>query len=235
MGPPGSCDGATVSSNCVLRVGERWYSWYTGISQWPYLASVCLATSSDGISWDKYPHNPVLSYNPYVATDAFMVATPWVLHEEGIYKMWYNSRGFADGTKLGNYRIGYAESLDGIHWERCDILPVLGPSSHGWDAQMVEYPAVANLGGHYYMWYCGNEYSTIGCAQGRSITSVLVETRTGESRVPDASWSGWQSHTQSTGSVLREMRGNVQVRLSLRTANRRISPMIQRFSIEPDR
>jgi predicted GH43/DUF377 family glycosyl hydrolase len=234
-GPAGSCDGATVSSNCVLRVGKRWYAWYTGISQFPYLASVCLASSADGVSWEKYPHNPVLGYNPYVATDAFLVASPWVLHEEGVYKMWYNSKGFGDRTSPGEYHIGYAESLDGIHWERCPILPVLGPSGRGWDSQMVEYPAVANLGGQYYMWYSGDAYSTIGGAQGRPITSVRVESRTGESRVPDPGWNAWQAHTQPTASVLREMRGNVQVRLSLRTADRRISPMIQQLSIEPER
>jgi predicted GH43/DUF377 family glycosyl hydrolase len=234
MGPPGSCDGATVSSNCVLRVGARWYAWYTGISQYPYLAGVCLATSSDGVRWEKYPQNPVLSYNPYVTTDAFMVATPWVLHEEGVYKMWYNSRGFGNGTNPGDYHIGYAESLDGIHWERCPILPVLGPSGHGWDGEMVEYPAVASLGGQYYMWYSGNEYGTIGGARGRSSTSVLVESRTGDPRVPDASWSAWQAHGKPAASALREMRGNVQIRLSLRTADRRISPMIQDLSIEPE-
>jgi predicted GH43/DUF377 family glycosyl hydrolase len=142
LGPPGSCDGATISSNTVLRIGTRWYCWYTGISQFPYLAGVCLATSSDGIRWEKYAHNPVLGYNPYVATDAFMVATPQVLYEEGVFKMWYNSKGFGAGISAGDYHIGYAESLDGIHWERSPILPVLGPSGHGWDSQMVEYPEV---------------------------------------------------------------------------------------------
>ena len=26
LGPPGSCDGATISSNTVLKIGDRWYS-----------------------------------------------------------------------------------------------------------------------------------------------------------------------------------------------------------------
>jgi predicted GH43/DUF377 family glycosyl hydrolase len=234
LGPDGACDGATCSSNSVLRVGERWYNWYTGISQVPYLASVCLATSTDGIHWEKYAHNPVLGYNPYVATDAFMVATPQVLYEEGVFKMWYNSKGFEAGkTTQGDYRIGYAESLDGIHWERCARLPVLGSSGNGWDSQMAEYPEVQNVGGHYYMWYCGNRYSDIGCSQGRAITHASVESRTGSSPTPNSGWTAWRAHDTPLGSSLNDSRGYVQLRITLRTADPTITPMIQMLTARP--
>lgn len=232
LGPPGSCDGATISSNTVLKLGDRWYSWYTGISQIPYLASICLATSGDGIHWDKYPHNPVLSYNPYVETDAFMVATPQVLHEEGVFKMWYNSKGFGEGRSIGNYRIGYAESLDGIHWERCAKLPVLGPSGSGWDATMVEYPEVLNIGGTHYMWYCGEGYGTIGYAKGRTVTSAVVETRTGSSATPDSRWSAWTAHDDPLASALKQPRAHAQMRVTLQTTDRGVTPMVQNLSVQ---
>jgi predicted GH43/DUF377 family glycosyl hydrolase len=231
-GPEGACDGATVSSNCVLKISDRWYNWYTGISQVPYLASVCLATSADGIRWTKYPFNPVLGYNPYVPTDAFIVGTPQVLYEDGVFKMWYNSKGFGKGTSIGDYRIGYAESLDGIHWERCQKLPVLDAAGNGWDSQMTEYPEVEKVGGRYYMWYCGNGYNNIGCAEGRAITQATVESRTGASAAPDASWTAWRAHDAPLESSLGDSRGHVQLRITLRTTDPRVTPMIQQLLIE---
>jgi predicted GH43/DUF377 family glycosyl hydrolase len=231
IGPPGSCDGATISSNTVLKVGDRWLCWYTGISQFPYLGSVCLATSRDGIHWEKYPHNPVLGYNPYIASDAFLVATPQVLYEEGVFKMWYNSKGFGSGTSAGDYRIGYAESLDGIHWERSPVLPVLGPSGHGWDSQMVEYPEVLSRNGRYHLFYCGDGYGTIGYAEGKALTRATLETRSGRTAVPDSSWGAWTSRA-STGALTSESGSYMQIRVSLETSDPRVSPMIQRLTLK---
>lgn len=231
LGPPGSCDGATISSNCVLKVGGTWYSWYTGISQVPYLASVCLATSSDGIHWEKYPHNPVLSYNPHVRTDAFMVATPQVLHEDGVFKMWYNAKGYGEGNQPGEYSICYAESLDGILWERCPRQPVLGPSGSGWDGQMVEYPEVLNLDGTYHLWYSGNGYGKLGHAQGRALASAVVETRTGAAPRPDATWSEWIAHATPLASPLPGPQRYLQVRVRLKSADRAITPMVQHLAV----
>jgi predicted GH43/DUF377 family glycosyl hydrolase len=233
LGPPGSCDGATISSNTVLKIGDRWYCWYTGISQFPYLASVCLATSRDGVRWEKYPHNPVLGYNPYVQTDAFMVATPQVLYEEGVFKMWYNSKGFGTGTSPGDYHIGYAESLDGIHWERSPILPVLGPSGRGWDSEMVEYPEVIALNGRYQLFYSGNGYGSIGYAEGRPLTRVVLETRSGATAVPDSSWSEWVSHMPTSDHVLHKPGAFLQIRAILETRDARVTPMIQQLCLKP--
>lgn len=232
IGPPGSCDGATISSSCVLRVGQSWYSWYTGISQVPYLASVCLATSADGIHWRKYPHNPVLSYNPYVHTDAFMVASPQVLHEEGVFKMWYNGMGYGAGEQPGEYSIGYAESLDGIQWERCPRRPVFAASGLGWDASMVEYPEVLQIDGKYELWYCGDGYGNIGRATGRALTSAVVESRGGRSPRPDAGWSDWVEH-QPPASPLQSGVRYLQIRVRLRSDDRMVTPMVQHLAVLP--
>jgi len=234
VGPPGSCDGATISSNCVLRVGETWYSWYTGISQVPYLASVCLATSADGIHWHKHPHNPVLSYNPYVRTDAFMVATPQVLYEGGVFKMWYNAKGFGAGEQPGEYSICYAESLDGIQWERSPRQPVLSASGVGWDAHMVEYPEVLKLDGKYELWYCGDGYGNIGRATGRALTSAVVESRGGRSSRPDAGWSDWVAH-EAPASPLQAGARYLQIRVRLRSDDRTVTPMVQHLAVLPAR
>ena len=41
-----------------------------------------------------------------------------------------------------SYRIGYAESEDGLQWERLDELTGINVSENGWDSQMVAYPYV---------------------------------------------------------------------------------------------
>jgi len=59
--------------------------------------------------------------------------------------------------------MGYAESVDGISFERMDhVLTGLAPSPSGWDSEMIEYPCVINHKGTYYMFYNGNDYGRDG-------------------------------------------------------------------------
>jgi len=69
--------------------------------------------------------------------------------------MWYASRG-------ESYRIGYAESADGLRWERKDHLSGINVSESGWDSEMVEYPFVFDAKGRRYLLYNGNDYGRSG-------------------------------------------------------------------------
>ena len=69
--------------------------------------------------------------------------------------MWYSYKGC-------EYQIGYAESLNGVSWERKDDLVDLPKSSHAWDSQMMAYPYVFTHGEKYYMFYNGNNYGEKG-------------------------------------------------------------------------
>ena len=69
--------------------------------------------------------------------------------------MWYSHRG-------SSYRIGYAESNDGIRWQRMDGNCTIDVSGFGWDTDMVEYPHVFDHGGARYMLYNGNNYGKTG-------------------------------------------------------------------------
>ena len=228
-GPLGSYDAFTASSCSVLRVGERWMMWYGGIEQVPYLASVCLATSEDGHTWEKFARNPVLSFNPHLEAEAFLVAAPHVLYEDGLFKMWYSAKGYGEAAKMGDYRICYAESRDGILWDRFPKNPVVGPSPSGWDSKMAEYPEVLQVDGEYHMWYCGDGYGSLGYAKGRPLARVRIQTRVSNTKTPDATWSEWSDpYADPTGSaVTHETAAFLQIRVRLETEDRGFSPAVQ--------
>ena len=64
--------------------------------------------------------------------------------------------------KSTDYRIGYAESLDGLTWERLDHLSGIDVSSSGFDSEMIEYGAVVRYYGQRFMFYNGNNYGYDG-------------------------------------------------------------------------
>jgi predicted GH43/DUF377 family glycosyl hydrolase len=228
-GPEGSFDGFAVSSNSVLYVNDKWYCWYTGISQVPYLSSIGLATSEDGHVWKKYPFNPVLGYNPHIRHEAFMVAKPHVLYEDGIFKMWYTAQGMLEYGKIANYCICYVESLDGIHWQRYQGNPVVKPSSTGWDHTMVEYAEVINDNGIYHMWYCGDNYSNIGYARGRSLANIKIQIRSGNTSEPNDTWTDWTNMTTYKSFKLKA--AYLQFRITLITEDPDLTPVLQNLKL----
>ena len=93
----------------------------------------------------------------FKSKEEYAISRPCVIKEDGIYKMWYSYRGGSD-----TYRIGYAESADGIHWGRKDEEAGIDVSESGWDSEMIEYPFVLEHKGKKYMLYNGNSYGKTG-------------------------------------------------------------------------
>jgi hypothetical protein len=72
---------------------------------------------------EKYSGNPILSTGPAGTPDSHRVQFfGSVIRIGGKYHMWYSAddQGRAGGTQRGatRFRIAYAESADGIHWQR---------------------------------------------------------------------------------------------------------------------
>jgi hypothetical protein len=148
-----------ISSPYVIVENGLWRMWY--LSGLPWESAVpqplpqyhlCYAESRDGINWQ--PTNRVCI--PHAHPGEVAISRPCVLRDQ-IYKMWYSYRGRAFG-----YRMGYAESLDGLAWTRLDHLAGLPQSTAGWDSEETAYPMVFNHAGHRYILYCGNGYSRAG-------------------------------------------------------------------------
>jgi len=74
-----------------------------------------------------------------------------------VYRMWLSYK-----THTQTYRIGYAESKNGVDWHRMDHLAGINVSSDGWDSEMIEYPYVFTHGKKKYMAFNGNGYGENG-------------------------------------------------------------------------
>jgi hypothetical protein len=83
------------------------------------------------------------------------ISRPCVVRDGLLYRMWYSYRS-------PGYRIGYAESQDGVEWERLDHLAGIDASDSGWDSEMIEYACVFDANGERYMLYNGNGYGASG-------------------------------------------------------------------------
>ena len=136
--------------------------WYISCVRWELVESkprhwyhLKYATSVDGINWLREGIVAVDFKSP----DEYAISQPWVLKEGGKYKMWYSYRG---QPSIKTYRIGYAESIDGIKWTRMDGAAGIDVSESGWDSQMICYPFVFDHEGKRYMLYNGNDYGKTG-------------------------------------------------------------------------
>lgn len=143
---------------CVLKDGAVWRMWYLSCERWEQVDGqpkhyyhLKYAESTDGIDWKK---SGIASID-FKSDEEYAIARPCVIKENDTYKMWYCYRG-------DRYRIGYAESKDGIHFDRKDELVGLDTTEGEWDSDMVEYPHVFDYDGRRYMLYNGNDYGKSG-------------------------------------------------------------------------
>ena len=83
---------------------------------------------------------------------------PYVVEQSGLYKMFYSIRHIAPRA----YGLGYAESKDGINWQRKDEEMGLKTSENGWDSDSIEYSAVIEIKGKTYCFYNGNDFGGTG-------------------------------------------------------------------------
>jgi hypothetical protein len=145
---------------------RTWKLWYASSTGWTLvhdhpepIYQVKYAESNDGIHWVR---NNIVCL-PY-GFEGEANARPCVIKENGRYRMWYCFRGSVDyrTDKEQSYRLGYAESRDGIDWTRDDASIGIERSDAGWDSLMMEYPYVYEHKGRKHMLYNGNGFGETG-------------------------------------------------------------------------
>lgn len=144
----------------VGSVGEGWVA---NIDQKKLpLYQMKYINSADGIDWNENRSKKCMEF---ANEDEHGFGRPYVFKEQNIYKMYYSIRTYSRG-----YYIGYAESNDGVRWNRKDSLCNITTSKSGWDSKNISYPTLFKNHQKSYMFYNGN-----GCGQSGFGYAELVD------------------------------------------------------------
>lgn len=140
--------------------------WYLSCIRWEIfdgkpepIYNIKYAESKDGINWKQTGKVAI----PLNEEEGGLVSAS-VIKENNVYKMWFGKRRKSDyrNNIQNTYRIGYAESEDGIDWERKDGLAGIDIAASGWDSEMISYPNVFRNGESLTMLYNGNGFGKTG-------------------------------------------------------------------------
>ncbi len=155
-----------ASTQRVLIEKKHWKTWYVSYTKWEIINettepfyNIKYAESEDGINWKR---KGIVCID--FTSDKEAITAGFVLKEGDIYKMWYSYRKGSDYRTDRNqgYRIGYAESVDGLRWERKDNEVGIDVSLEGWDSEMIAYSYIYEHKGKKYMFYNGNDFGKSG-------------------------------------------------------------------------
>ena len=200
-GALGTFDDAGVTTSCLVGHDGRLFMYYTGWalgSSVPFYLNVGVAESDDdGTTFRKLSAAPLLDRND---VDPYLTASPWVLIDNGTWRMWYVSGTEWTQTSDGprhRYHIKYAESADGRTWKREGIVAIDYASP---DEYAFGRPCVVHDGDRYRMWYSyrGDRYR-IGYAESRD---GITWTRMDTENVLTVSDAGWDSEMVTYPVVL---------------------------------
>ncbi len=104
-------------------------------------------TSFDGEGTDLFP----------LENDEYGMTTPQIIETESGYGMIYSIRSVSDG-----YRLGYALSTDGIHFQRKDdVMDIIRPKD-AFDTEMICYGKCYKHKNRMYLFYSGNHFGMDG-------------------------------------------------------------------------
>lgn len=120
----------------------------------------------------RHPNNPILEKNHEQAWEKGSVLNPSVLFEDGIFKMVYRATNDTHADIPGKYMssVGYAVSLDGIHFARA-AQPLIAPE-HDYEKKLgCEDPRVTKIEDYYFLYY-----TAVGDDNGNDVVRIALAT-----------------------------------------------------------
>lgn len=143
----------------VMKHGGKYLMWYTAGMGWQDNGGhivprydIEYLESDDFRVWTAKPKVSLA-----LRDDEFGLTMPQVRFSGSVFRMIYSIRSVSKG-----YRLGYAESKDGVSFIRMDEKLVFAPSESGWDSEMICFGKIITVGGRTYLFYCGNHYGIGG-------------------------------------------------------------------------
>lgn len=192
-GPLGFFDDHGVYAASIVRQNGRLFLYYIGWNPGArsplFYSSIGLAVSEDeGLTFSKLFKSPVLARSEF---DPCLVTSPCVLFDSGQWRMWYVS-GFkweeSDDGLHSYYHIKYAESADGITWDRNGLVAIdFRPGEKN-----IARPCVVKDSDLYRMWYSYNQGEGYRIGYAESKDGYGWTRKDGDAGIA-LSVSGWDS------------------------------------------
>jgi hypothetical protein len=143
----------------VLPEGRGWRMWYIGGGKWTTaggrvqpIYSLHSVASADGLDFRGRSTELLTPRVP----DEIGFGRPFVRRVSDGFELYYSVRSPA------GYRLGFARSVDGLDWSRCDDELRLDGRSEDWESDMTCYSAIVETRDATLMFYNGNSYGRTG-------------------------------------------------------------------------
>lgn len=155
-------DPYSLSYPWVFKENDTWKMFYGSVFSWGQSKDgqyneateiLRYAEAKDSIHWER-SGNVIIPESKKISG---RVIRPCVVRDWPVYKMW-----FSYTLKDNTYRIGYAESLDGMKWRRVDDVSGISISDTGWDSKDIGLPCVFSCNDQLYLAYNGNRLGESG-------------------------------------------------------------------------
>ncbi len=156
VGQAGAWDDYAVAVGYIFKDNGTYKLYYAGMQD-PHTGArqIGLATSTDGIHWERYSHTPVFKSD----SSQYFLGVHSILKIDNVYYMYY------DASPENNYKfnINLATSTDGIHWTKYSDNPILAPTE-SWENGSISYATIVQDEDGYKMTYGNNIQTGIGMA-----------------------------------------------------------------------
>jgi predicted GH43/DUF377 family glycosyl hydrolase len=144
-----------VGAPSLIKKDSIYYLYYSYKSQNSSELKISVATSIDGVHFDRYQNNPILTATNQWEGSSVLYSS--VILENGIFKMIYNNE-----TRNA---FGKATSEDGLHWIKSAENPIftVNNTTNHW-CEDITYPYLVKFGNYYRIYYSGgvNDIKSIG-------------------------------------------------------------------------
>ncbi len=208
------CDPSTgennLNRNCVIPDpnGNGYLMWYTS-QYWEGSHGkswLGIARSDDGIHFERFYKDPVLV--PETESEKESVMNPFVMYENGKFRMWY-----AAGETYEPNVICYAESEDGIHWEKSALNPIFtcAPENE-YEQNRIGAVQLLKEEDGYLMFYIGyRDIHTACICAARSKDGITGWERVPENPLVTPTPGTWDEHSCYKPAVIRDDNGTYHI------------------------
>ncbi|MGT2491535.1 glycoside hydrolase family 130 protein [Cupriavidus basilensis] len=146
----GQWDSVDLLNPSVIRFKGKLYNYYSGYDGRTWHTG--LATSIDGMTWEKYAANPILSPHSKDWDVSYISANGSAIAWKG--KILYFYQGV---DRRGRTQIGLATSEDGVSFSKRGKPVFTVGQQHTWESQAVGDPYVIEKDGYLYLYYLGQD------------------------------------------------------------------------------